>query len=158
MKGGRAAGRLGSIAVLPFVMRAALAWSASGDAQALAMRTLAAYAAVVASFIGAIHWGFGFTQAAPRAALFVWGVVPAIVAWLALLVGPRPGSRSMPCCWWRATSSTVPSTPGTAPAGGSRCGCASRCWPQRAARSGPGPAEDTPQRQSSPAGTEVHDR
>lgn len=86
-----AATRLGYIAVLPFVAGAAMAWSGGGDAQALAMRALAAYAAVVASFIGAIHWGFGFTQTAPPAGLFVWGVVPGIVAWLSLLVGPAAG-------------------------------------------------------------------
>ena len=83
--------RLGYSAGLPFVIGAALAWLAGGEVQVMAVRAVAAYAAVVASFIGAIHWGFGFAQAAPRAGLFLWGVVPGIVAWLALLVPPAVG-------------------------------------------------------------------
>ena len=93
MSGGRpaAATWLGCIAVLPFVAGAALVCLAGGELQALAMRALVAYAAVVASFIGAIHWGFAFVQPAPPARLFAWGVVPAIVAWLSLLTAPAVG-------------------------------------------------------------------
>lgn len=83
--------RLGYLAAVPFVAGAALAWSTGGDTQAMAVRALVAYAAVVASFIGAIHWGFGFAQTAPRAGLFLWGVAPSIVAWLSLLVAPAAG-------------------------------------------------------------------
>ena len=85
------AARLGYIAAVPFVAGAALAYWGGGETRALAMRALVAYAAVVASFIGAIHWGLGFAQTAPRASLFVWGVAPSIVAWLSLLVAPAAG-------------------------------------------------------------------
>ena len=85
------AARLGYLAALPFVAGAVLAWPGGGETHALAMRALVAYAAVVASFIGAIHWGFGFTQTAAPAGLFVWGVTPAIVAWLSLLAAPAAG-------------------------------------------------------------------
>lgn len=83
--------RLGYLAVVPFVAGAALAWWGGGETRVLAMRALVAYAAVVASFIGAIHWGFGFTQTDPQARLFAWGVAPSIVAWLSLLVTPAAG-------------------------------------------------------------------
>lgn len=85
------AARLGYLAALPFVAGALLAWSGEGELRMLALRALVAYAAVVASFIGAIHWGFGFTQAAPRTSLLLWGVAPAIVAWLSLLAAPAVG-------------------------------------------------------------------
>ena len=85
------AARLGHLAALPFAALVVLVWSAGGEGHTWAVRALAGYAAVVASFIGAIHWGFGFAQTAPRAGLFLWGVTPAIVAWLALLATPPAG-------------------------------------------------------------------
>ena len=99
-----AATRLGYLAAVPFVAGAALAWSTGGDTQAMAVRALVAYAAVVASFIGAIHWGFAFAQTAPRAGLFLWGVVPSMVAWLSLLVAPAAGlavdAVLLVACYW----------------------------------------------------------
>ncbi len=83
--------RLGYLAALPFGAGALLVWSGDGEMRILALRVLVAYAAVVASFIGAIHWGFGFAQAAPPISLFLWGVTPAVVAWLSLLVAPAVG-------------------------------------------------------------------
>ena len=85
------AARLGYLAALPFITCAALAWWGGGETRVLAMRALVAYAAVVASFIGAIHWGFGFVKNTSRPSLFVWGVVPSIVAWLSLLAAPAAG-------------------------------------------------------------------
>ena len=85
------AARLGYLAAVPFVAGALLAWSGEGETHTLALRALVAYAAVVASFIGAIHWGLGFAQIAPRTSLFLWGVTPSIVAWLSLLAAPAVG-------------------------------------------------------------------
>lgn len=52
---------------------------------------LFAYGAVILSFVGALHWGFAMTlrelSAAQRNASFVWSVVPALLAWPALLMG-----------------------------------------------------------------------
>lgn len=57
---------------------------------------LFAYGAIILSFVGALHWGFAMT-AGPlciesarhqRDACFVWSVVPALIAWLALLLAP----------------------------------------------------------------------
>ena len=83
--------QLGYLAAVPFLGGAVLVLWGGGAMQALAMRALVAYAAVVVSFIGAIHWGFGFAQGAPRRSLFVWGVTPAILAWLTLLAPPAIG-------------------------------------------------------------------
>ena len=81
-----AATRLGYVALLPFVVGAAAVLIARGAAQAHAAAALSAYAATVVSFLGGIHWGFGFRTSRPPASLFVWGVVPSLVAWAALLL------------------------------------------------------------------------
>jgi hypothetical protein len=87
----RVAGALGYLALVPFVGCAALVWLPDVDLRNAAALALSAYAAVVVSFIGAIHWGLGFRQAQPATSLFVWGVVPSIVAWIAVLVPFRAG-------------------------------------------------------------------
>ena len=85
-----AARQLGYLALLPFVGGAVAVWSVAAAMQPVASIALSTYAAVVASFIGGIHWGFGFRQPAPAASLFAWGVVPSLVAWFA--VNLRPGA------------------------------------------------------------------
>ena len=80
---------LGWLATLPFVLGAAAAWLAGPANRPFASLALSSYAAVVIAFIGAIHWGLGFRDERPVASLFLWGVVPSIVAWVALLV-PAP--------------------------------------------------------------------
>ena len=54
------------------------------------------YGAIILSFIGALHWGFALSLGATsseaararRDACFAWSVVPALMAWLALLLPP----------------------------------------------------------------------
>ncbi len=83
--------RLGMLALLPFMLGAVLVWFVRADAHPHVAAALSAYAAVVIAFLGGVHWGFGFTQAAPAPRLFVWGVVPALVAWVAVLMPPYAG-------------------------------------------------------------------
>ena len=83
--------RLGLLALLPFMLGAVLVWFVRADAHPHVAAALSAYAAVVIAFLGGVHWGFGFTQAAPEPRLFVWGVVPASVAWVAVLMPPYAG-------------------------------------------------------------------
>jgi Protein of unknown function (DUF3429) len=78
--------RLGYLALLPFVLGAAMIWFVRPDARGYATSAMSAYAAVVVAFLGGIHWGFGFRAAAPDARLFAWGVVPSLVACVALLM------------------------------------------------------------------------
>ena len=83
---------LGYAALLPFVAGAAGVWLLrDGDLGGLVAVVLSAYAAVVVSFIGGIHWGLGFAEPDAPATLFAWGVVPALVAWPAALLDPRVG-------------------------------------------------------------------
>ena len=78
--------RLGYLALLPFALGAVLVWSGLGEWSVRAAAAVAAYAAVVVSFIGGIYWGLAFRQTDPPAALFVWGVVPSLLAASALML------------------------------------------------------------------------
>ncbi len=83
--------RLGYLALLPFVAGAALVWIVRPDAHPYVTSALSGYAAVVLAFIGGIHWGFGFREEHAPPRLFVWGVVPALVAWVAVVMQPYAG-------------------------------------------------------------------
>lgn len=82
----------------PFVMLMTLAFidaARSGVWQQMALN----YGAVILSFVGALHWGFAMASSRmserARNACFAWGVVPALMAWLALLLDPYAGSAMM---------------------------------------------------------------
>ena len=82
---------LGPAGLLPFVGLALLA-ALVPDARLLAIPALLTYGALIASFLGAVHWGLalrprpGEAPAAwPRIAL---GVLPALLAWATLLLLP----------------------------------------------------------------------
>ncbi len=83
--------RLGYVALLPFVVGAAAVLIARDAAQDRAAAALSAYAATVVSFLGGIHWGFGFRTLQPSPSLFLWGVVPSLAAWVALLLPVAAG-------------------------------------------------------------------
>ena len=83
--------RLGYLALLPFVVGAALVWIVRVDAHPYVTAALSGYAAVVLAFIGGIHWGFGFREENAPPSLFVWGVVPALVAWVGVVMQPYAG-------------------------------------------------------------------
>jgi hypothetical protein len=80
---------LGYGGLLPFVALAAAVWVDS-NRSSLWGDALLVYGAVILSFVGALHWGFAMTQsdmtADQRTHCFVWSVVPALLAWVALLV------------------------------------------------------------------------
>ena len=78
--------RLGYVAMLPFMIGAAAVLLARGAAQDHAAAALGAYAATVVSFLGGIHWGFGFRTSQPPSSLFLWGVVPSLASWAALML------------------------------------------------------------------------
>lgn len=96
---------LGYGGLLPFVFLAA-AIMLDPDHAPWFGDALTAYGAVILSFVGALHWGFAMTlpvngagesaeltenkQFTPQQqnASFVWSVVPALIAWPALLLAP----------------------------------------------------------------------
>lgn len=86
---------LGYAGLLPFGAGAALALLGPPPWRELALPALAAYGAVILSFLGAVHWGLAL-RAFPDEAAAAWprvglGVLPALVGWVALLLPLRFG-------------------------------------------------------------------
>ena len=79
--------RLGYAGLVPFVLLAALMWLIDRELLPFVSIALGGYAAAIASFLGGVHWGIGFMKGdtAPRFH-FIWGVVPSLIAWLALMM------------------------------------------------------------------------
>lgn len=80
---------LGYGGLLPFVFLT-LAGLLDRDHGPLWSDALNAYGAIILSFVGALHWGFAMSlrglNDSQRSAAFIWSVVPALLAWPALLM------------------------------------------------------------------------
>jgi Protein of unknown function (DUF3429) len=86
--------RLAYAGLLPFVVGALLVWLLAGynvEAHAFVALSLSAYAAVIVSFLGGIYWGLGFRQSMPSPQPFVWGVVPSLLACVAVVMPAYAG-------------------------------------------------------------------
>jgi len=92
--------RLGYAGIVPFVVLALLLWLVREPQPAAWLSiALAGYAACVASFLGAIHWGAAFsltdTEDARLLAFqkrhILWGVTPTLLSWIALLMPAYAG-------------------------------------------------------------------
>ncbi|MDB5778757.1 MAG: hypothetical protein JWP79_2536 [Polaromonas sp.] len=82
-----AARALGLAGLLPFVAGAvALAVLEAPGLRAWAGTALAAYGALIATFLGGIHWGLAMRGVPPVSARLGWGVSPSLLAWVALLL------------------------------------------------------------------------
>jgi hypothetical protein len=83
--------KLGYAGLIPFVLGAALMWIVLPDARAHVAKALTAYAAVIVSFLGGIHWGLSFRQQPGplQPVSYVWGVVPSLVGCVALMMTPE---------------------------------------------------------------------
>lgn len=81
---------LGAAGLLPFMAGAAAVWLL-GPQDRLPAAALLAYAALIASFLGGIHWGLAMRDAPADAAQLLWGVSPSLLGWLAVLLPPRWG-------------------------------------------------------------------
>jgi hypothetical protein len=83
--------RLGYAGLLPFMGGALLVHLVRPDAHPYTALALAAYAGSIVAFLGGIHWGLAMREARPDTRLLAWGVVPSLVAWLALVMPPSAG-------------------------------------------------------------------
>ena len=79
--------RLGYAGLIPFVLLTALMWLVDAELLPFVAVALSGYAGAIVSFLGGVHWGIGFMkgEATPQFH-FVWGVVPSLIAWLALMM------------------------------------------------------------------------
>jgi hypothetical protein len=92
---------LGYGGLIPFVLLAALLWLVDAGLQGFVAIALSAYAALIAAFLGGIHWGIGWragvlgglrgTQPHAQRRHFLWGIVPSLLAWPGLLMPPYAG-------------------------------------------------------------------
>ena len=86
--------RLAHAGLLPFMVGALLVWLFGGaypEQHVFVTFALSAYAALIISFLGGIYWGFAFREAEPDTKTFVWGITPALVAWMGVLMPAYAG-------------------------------------------------------------------
>lgn len=85
----RVARLLGIGGLLPFVAGAAALWLLPMDQRGAVATALTAYAATIAAFLGGLHWGLA-ARGHQSALQYVWGVIPSLLAAVALLLPPQP--------------------------------------------------------------------
>ena len=89
-----AAAWLGGLGLIPFI---AGAISIAALDLAWASYALRSYAAIILSFMGGIHWGLAIAdhgaeaRRGPSWARLGWSVLPALIAWIAVLLPPLQG-------------------------------------------------------------------
>lgn len=80
---------LGYLGLAPFIGALAGMYLAEAEARELATRGFIAWGAVILTFAGAVHWGCAVTATGPaRGNWYLASVLPALLAWLALLAEP----------------------------------------------------------------------
>jgi len=93
----RAALLPGLLGLTPFWALALSTVAGAGIDPLLAVTALIMYGAIILSFVGALWWGLAIHAPAnaPRNALFVWSVIPALIGWFATLALPDVGLRML---------------------------------------------------------------
>jgi Protein of unknown function (DUF3429) len=93
--------RLGYGGLIPFVGLTAALWITRPGEWSFASAALLGYSAIIASFLGAIHWGLLMRPSAaqPLPAL-MWGVTPGLLGWVALLLDPAAGLALIAMLLW----------------------------------------------------------
>lgn len=83
--------RLAYAGAAPLVVGALLVWIVDIDVRPYAALGLSAYAALIAAFLGGVHWGLAMRANESPPAAFAWAVLPTLVAWPAVLMPPSAG-------------------------------------------------------------------
>ena len=90
----RTAWLLGLAGLIPFFVAALGVAAGPEEWRGFARGALLGYGAVILSFLGAVHWGLALRAPAEEAsfgpARLALGVVPSLLAWLALLLPEAP--------------------------------------------------------------------
>ena len=83
------AAQLGYAGLIPFVLLSTGAWVFAEEFHAAINTALLSYAAIILSFMGAVHWGLAI---AGRDGVQAWqlglSVMPPLIAWFASLTNP----------------------------------------------------------------------
>ena len=79
---------LGASGLVPFVVLTSALYALPAANAPVLMLYLTDYAAVILSFVGAVHWGVAMVhpqmRESERSVFMAWSVVPALAAWVAL--------------------------------------------------------------------------
>jgi hypothetical protein len=83
---------LGYAGLIPFLICLAMLLATDNPVRVdLVIDALRYYAAVIASFLGAIHWGVLIKDVDRRHARLRWGIIPSLGAWALLFLPAAPG-------------------------------------------------------------------
>jgi hypothetical protein len=84
--------RLAYAGLIPFVLLAALLWIVQADLRPWLTIALTSYAALIATFLGGIHWGIAAQRPHhERPFHYIWGITPSLIAWIALIMPAYAG-------------------------------------------------------------------
>jgi hypothetical protein len=93
--------RLGHAGLIPFGVLTLLVWIVNDQALPFVALSMAAYAALIVSFLGGLHWGVVWLRQSGSAGAtldlptgkrhLVWGIVPSLLAWPGILMPPYAG-------------------------------------------------------------------
>ncbi len=79
--------RMGFAGTIPFVALTLLLWLVEEDLHPFISIALVAYGAVIASFLGGIHWGIAFIKHSEHQRFhLIWGITLSLLSWLAVLL------------------------------------------------------------------------
>jgi hypothetical protein len=96
-----AAQALGYGGLLPFVSLVLASYLLAPEYQAHLLSALRGYGVTILSFLGAIHWGLTMRAATTASSrMLVWGVLPSLVAWVALMLPVASGLWLLAACLW----------------------------------------------------------
>ena len=82
------AAQLGYAGLIPFVVLSIGLWIFPDAYQAQASAALLAYAAIILSFMGAVHWGIAIAGEKVDGWQLGLSVIPALIAWFASFASP----------------------------------------------------------------------
>ncbi|MCU0806941.1 MAG: DUF3429 domain-containing protein [Candidatus Contendobacter sp.] len=84
---------LGGTGLIPFIAPVVALWLGSPAWREPAWAVLHGYAAIILSFLGAVHWGAALRDNDPGRLwqAMGWSVVPALLAWVTLMLPHRHG-------------------------------------------------------------------
>lgn len=95
---------LGLAGLIPFVAGAVAVWLFEPMAARVAQDMQVAYATVILSFLGAVHWGAALSrpEGAHSWGWMGWSVTPALLAWFSVMMAPESALMALMACYLAA--------------------------------------------------------
>jgi hypothetical protein len=95
---------LGLAGLIPFLAGAVAVWLFEPAAARVAQDMQVAYATVILSFLGAVHWGAALSRpdGARSWGWMGWSVTPALLAWFSVMMAPESALMALMACYLAA--------------------------------------------------------